>query len=147
MRGRFDSQVDVLGHSQSSLPGPLGQLSIRHRLQTPGDTAKQELLVIGARRPPEHFQILRLQLPDGGPPKSLNFVPHRWFPSGALSIKPLPSRSCERFVNALSHERSDAEGNASRRGNNAEITRARSRGKRPNGRVSESDLGPQTLPN
>src|SRR6266849_1622599 len=98
MRGRFDSQVDVLGHSQSSLPGSLGQLSVRHRLQTPSDTAKQELLVIGARRLPEHFQILRPQLPDGGPPKSLNFVPHRYSPLGALSTKPLRSWSCEKLV-------------------------------------------------
>jgi hypothetical protein len=32
MLRRFDSQVDVLGHSQSSLPGLLGQFPIRQSL-------------------------------------------------------------------------------------------------------------------
>src|SRR5712692_603594 len=59
MLGRFDSQVDVLGHSQSSLPGLLGQLPIRHRLQTPSDTVGK-LPYWSASRPPALLGVKRM---------------------------------------------------------------------------------------
>ena len=60
---RADAEVRIVGDLQRSLAGPFGKAAVDVRLHAPGDSPKQELLVIGTALSPKTSGYLSLSWP------------------------------------------------------------------------------------